>query len=290
VTADGTAAVALAGVGEVTLGPGSGGDWRRVAVGRRPTAVVAAPDGPRVYVANTFADSVSVLDVRAAKVLAEIALGPQPPLAASDRGELLFHDARLSHDGWFSCHSCHTDGHTNGLLNDNLSDGSYGTPKRILSLRGTRDTGPWAWDGRMPDLETQVRTSVDTTMRGKPLAAEQVRDLTAYLRTLPPAPGVGRFRRVGDAAVRRGEKLFADRGCARCHAPPAFTTAKAYTVWPGGGAFNPPSLRGVSQGARFFHDNRAASLEEVIARYRHQIEGELDTRQRGDLLAYLNSL
>jgi YVTN family beta-propeller protein len=290
VAEDGTVVVALAGVGEVALGPGKGGDWRRVAVGRRPTAVVVAPDGPRAYVANTFGDSVSVLDVRAAKVLAEIPLGPRPPLAASDRGELLFHDARLSHDGWFSCHSCHTDGHTNGQLNDNLSDGSYGTPKRVLSLLGTRDTGPWAWDGRMPDLETQVRTSIASTMQGKPLAAEQVRDLTAYLRTLPPVSGVGRFHRGDGSAVRRGEKIFAAQGCARCHAPPTFTSAKTYTVWPGGGAFNPPSLRGVSQGERFFHDNRASSLDEVFSRYRHQIEGELNARQRGDLLAYLNSL
>jgi YVTN family beta-propeller protein len=290
VTADGTVAVALAGVGEVALGPGPRGDWRRVAVGRRPTAVVAAPDGPRVYVANTFGDSVSVLDVRAAKVLAEIPLGPQPPLAASDRGELLFHDARLAHDGWFSCHSCHPDGHSNGLLADNLSDGSYGTPKRVLSLLGTRDTGPWAWDGRMPDLETQVRTSIKTTMHGKPLPAEQVRDLAAYLRTLPPAPGVGRFGRTEEAAVRRGGQLFAAQGCAKCHVPPTFTSAKTYTVWPDGGAFNPPSLRGVSQGERFFHDNRAASLGEVFRRFRHQLQGELDARQLGDLLAYLNTL
>jgi YVTN family beta-propeller protein len=290
VTADGTVAVALAGVGEVALGPGPRGDWRRVAVGRRPTAVVAAPDGPRVYVANTFADSVSVLDVQAAKVLTEISLGPQPPLGPSDRGELLFHDARLSHDGWFSCQSCHTDGHSNGLLNDNLSDGSYGTPKRVLSLLGTRDTGPWAWDGRMPDLEAQVRTSVKTTMQGKALPAEQVRDLTAYLRTLPAAPGVGRFDRAAPAAVRRGGQLFTEQGCAKCHVPPTFTSAKTYTVWPGGSAFNPPSLRGVSQGERFFHDNRAASLAEVFRRYRHQLQGELDARQLGDLLAYLNTL
>src|SRR2546429_167098 len=82
-----------------------------------------------------------------------IPLGPQPELSLAERGELLFYDARLSHDGWFSCHSCHTDGHSNGLLNDNLGDGSFGAPKRVLSLLGVRDTGPWAWNGTMPDLE-----------------------------------------------------------------------------------------------------------------------------------------
>ena len=55
--------------------------------------------------------------------------------------------AKLAHDGWFSCHSCHTDGHTNSRLNDSLGDGSFGAPKRVLSLLGVNDTAPWAWNG-----------------------------------------------------------------------------------------------------------------------------------------------
>jgi YVTN family beta-propeller protein len=146
----------LGGVGEVAVRRGQE-DWWRVAVGRRPTAVVVSPDGRRAYVANTLADSVSVVDLVAEKVEAEVRLGPPPRLGAAERGELLFHDARLSHDGWLSCHSCHTDGHTNGLLVDNQTDGSLGTPKRVLSLLGVGDTGPWAWNGKMADLESQVR-------------------------------------------------------------------------------------------------------------------------------------
>ncbi len=287
--ADGTLAVALAGVDEVAFGPGPQGDWRRVTVGRRPTALTISPDGRRLYVANTFGDSITVVDVRGGKVVAEVRLGESPPLSAADRGELLFHDARLAHDGWFSCHSCHTDGHTNGLLNDNLTDGSYGTPKRILTLRGVGDTGPWAWDGRMADLETQIRTSIKTTMRGKPLAEGQVTDLATYLRTLPPPPPL-RSAKADRATVQRGRKLFTAQGCASCHAPPTFTSAKTYRVWPEGGAFNPPSLRGVGQGERFFHDNRAASLEEVFTRYRHQLNGALSEAELRDLMSYLRTL
>ena len=51
-----------------------------------------------------------------------------------------------------SCHSCHPDGHTNGLLNDNLGDGNFGAPKRVLSLLGVGQTGPWAWNGGVADL------------------------------------------------------------------------------------------------------------------------------------------
>ena len=61
----------------------------------------------------------------------------------------------------------------NGRLNDNLTDGSFGTPKRVLSLLGVKDTGPWAWNGHMKDLETQVRTSLKSTMQGPTPTADR---------------------------------------------------------------------------------------------------------------------
>jgi YVTN family beta-propeller protein len=296
VAADGhTTLVALAGVDEVALGPDRDGGWRRLAVGRGPTAVAVSPDGRRAYVANTFVDSVTVVDLKAGKVEAEVPLGPTPEPGASDRGELLFHDARLAHDGWFSCQSCHTDGHTTGLLQDNVTDGSLGTPKRILSLLGAGDTGPWAWNGRMPDLESQVRQSVRSTMQGQQPADGQVRDLAAYLRTLAPPPSLARLRgELDEVAVRRGGEVFRRQGCAGCHAPPAYTSAKTYDVGlvdeAGARMFNPPSLRGVSQGGPYFHDGRAATLEEVFTRHRHQVQGEPTRAELDDLLAFLRSL
>ena len=76
-----------------------------------------------------------------------IPLGPRPELGPVERGERLFLDARLSHDGWMSCQSCHTDGQTNGLLADTLGDGGFGAPKRVTSLLGVGATGPWTWTG-----------------------------------------------------------------------------------------------------------------------------------------------
>src|SRR5262249_55183611 len=208
--------------------------------GRSPSAVAWSPAGRRAEVANTLADTVSVLDLKTNQVSAEVALGPfplpSPPqrgkgmgegaeLSRADRGELLFYDARLSHDGWFSCHSCHTDGHSNGLLADTLGDGSHGTPKRVLTLLGVKDTGPWAWNGSMQDLEAQVRKSVETTMQGARLSPEQEGDLVAYLRALAPAPPVGRFREKADgSAVRRGREAFERQGCGSCHAAPTYTS------------------------------------------------------------------
>lgn len=292
---DGKVVVALSGVGEIAIAGKPGADWHYVEVGARPTALRAAPDSRTVYVANTLGDSISVIDVPARRNRAEIRLGSRSGLNQTERGELLFYSGRLSHDGWMSCHSCHTDGHSNGLLNDNLSDGSYGSPKRVLSLRGVADTGPWAWNGSMPDLETQIRTSVRTTMRGHELSVHGVQDLVTFLRTLPPPPPLGRFaEHVDQTAIERGRKVFAEQSCANCHTPPAYTSRKTHDVGTetedDNRAFSPPSLRGVSQGDRFFHDNRAANLTEIFTRHRHQLKKELTKRQVDDLVTFLGSL
>jgi DNA-binding beta-propeller fold protein YncE len=295
VTADGSIVVALSGVDEIAFGPQEAADRHRLKVGRRPTAVTLAADARRAYVAETFADAVGVVDLRERKVQAELSLGAPPELSLAERGERLFHDARLSHEGWFSCQSCHTDGHTNGQLNDNLGDDSYGAPKRVLSLLGVKDTGPWAWNGKVPELAKQIRKSMLTTMRGPEPAAEQVEAIEAFLRTLPPAPPLHRpATPEEEAMVRRGREVFQRQDCARCHTPPTYTSAKAYSVGlvdeVGNTHFNPPSLRGVGQGGPYFHDNRAATLEEVFTRHSHQVQGKLSETELADLLAFLRSL
>jgi len=194
-----------------------------------------------------------------------------------------------------SCHSCHTDGHSNGLLNDNLGDGSFGAPKRVLSLLGAKDTGPWAWNGGMMDLEKQIRKSIQTTLRNRKPDDDQVRALAAYVRTLAPAPPLGRFAEKQDQeSVRRGRALFEKHNCTSCHTPPVYTSGKTYNVGltdeVGNTHFNPPSLRGVSQGGPYFHDGRAATLEEVFTRHRHQLKAALTGAELRDLLAFLRTL
>jgi YVTN family beta-propeller protein len=293
----GVTAVALSGVNAVALRDSALDAFRRVAVGRRPTALAFSGDGSRLYVANTSDDSISVVDVAGGRVTATIPLGPPPPLTEAQRGEQLFYDARLALDGWYSCHSCHPDGHTNGLSNDNLSDGTFGTPKRVLSLLGVETTQPWAWRGGRDNLEEQTQSSILSTMRGPHAGAmpANVNAIAAFLRTLTPPPGVDAARGVIDPeAVARGRTVFAENRCGRCHSPPDFTSQDTYDVGLSdeGGLrrYNPPSLLGVSQRGRYLHDGRARNLREVFEAHRHPDDEPPGAEDLPDLIAFLRSL
>jgi YVTN family beta-propeller protein len=294
VTSEGTLIQMLAGVGKAAIGGEWGSERAMLSIGRRPTELVLDRAERLAYVADTFGDAIVVIDVPGEKKLATISLGSQPELSLVDRGELLFYDARLSLDGWYSCHSCHTDGHTNGQLTDNLGDGGFGAPKRVLSLLGTGETGPWAWSGAVPALETQIRKSIVSTMQGRQPDEDQVAALAAYLRSLAPPPPLGSLFDRDPAAVERGRKVFDAHECGHCHAPPAYSSKESFDVGlkdeSGASQFNPPSLRGVSQGGPFFHDNRAATLEAVFRDHKHPGDSRFSEQELQDLLAFLNSI
>lgn len=287
--------VAFAGVNEVALS-GDGISYReRLEVGRRPTAICLSRDEKQVYVANRFSDTISVVGLEPFKRKAEISLGPRPEQTLVERGEVLFYDSRLSSDGWYSCHSCHTDGHTNGRLNDNFGDASYGAPKRVLSLLGASSTPPWAWSGRVHKLEQQVRRSIEITMRGPEPTAKQVRAIVAYLQTLEPPPAVAKLRGQDQKSqTEPGGKLFRSLGCAECHQPPHYTSRDSYDVGiadeNGRNQFNPPSLRGVSQRSPLFHDGRAKNLSDVLKRFQHGLDRALTDDEREALIRFLKSL
>ncbi len=295
-TTKGAVVVSLGGVGEIAIGKEDDFSLYRIHVGKRPTAVVADRDARFLYVANTFDDEISIVDIDERKVVADISLGQQPELSLVQRGERLFYNANLSHDSWMSCHSCHTDGHTNGLLNDNFSDASFGAPKRILSLLGRKDTEPFAWAGTSSTLKAQIHKSLTQTMQGdEPPTEEQLEALVAFVETLAPPPSIDVMRGVQDRqAVGRGRELFGNLQCTNCHKPPVYTTPDTYDVGiddkQGNREFNPPTLLGVGQRGPYFHDSRAASLEEVFLNHKHQLECDLSADELKDLLAFLRSL
>ena len=287
--------VALAGVNEIAITASPDQGPRRVVVGRRPTALAPSPDGSVVYVANALDDTVSVVEIGTGQHRATITLGPEREPTAAERGESLFYNAKLAHDGWMSCHSCHTDGHTNNLSSDTLGDGSYGAPKRVPSLFGVGTTGPWTWTGSMARLEDQVKKSIMTTMQGPKPSDEQVSDLTAYLKSLAPPPAARCRPRGGPGrggSWPRGLRCAASARAAMCR--PSTRRPERYDVGladeVGNHEFNPPSLRAVSRRETLLHDGRARSLEDVFRKEHHPRGLTLSVREIDDLVAFLNTL
>lgn len=291
----GETAVSLSGVGEIAIRRSDLKPFERFDAQSHSTDLLLHPDGRRLLVANTFADSLTIFDLKDWNTQRHVSLGPTPGLDRIEKGERLFYDARLSLDGWYSCHSCHTDGHTSGHRNDNLSDDSYGAPKRILPLGGVGESGPWAWNAGAKDLASQIHSSIKNTMQGDDRPEEDIEALVDYLKTLKPAPSLDRMRdTLDEAAVKRGEKVFDEAGCAACHQQPAYTSPETFDVGvsdeKGRKDFNPPSLLGVSQRQELFHDSRAKNLNDVLIKHEHGEAHLLDDKKRADLIALLRSL
>lgn len=296
VAADGTVIVTMGGAGQVSFGKEADFSLNRINVGQRPVAVRLAPDGKNAWVVDQFGDSLIRVNLNLKEAAETIPLGPTPELSLAQQGEVLFYNSRLAHDRWMSCHSCHSDGHANGQMNDNFSDKSFGAPKRVLSLLSQKDTAPYAWNGQAPDLFQQIRSSLENTMqRNDDIPDGDLKALAAYVETLELPPPVDVLRGTSDpAAIARGRAVFENHDCARCHAPPTFTTPKAYDVGltdkQGNKLFNPPSLRGVSHRGPYFHNNSAAELEDVFLKHQHPNEAKYGEEEVRDLVKYLKSL
>lgn len=219
---------------------------RRILLGGRPITVVPL-DHARLAVANYLLDSVQIVDAEKGELVCTVPLGSGAPPTLERQGEAHFYDATRSHNQWFSCHTCHTDGHTCGLTFDTLNDDSYGNPKLTPTLRNVAHTGPWTWHGWQKDLAAGVKKSLTETMFGPEPTTDDTRALVAFLATLdhPPNPN------KPNEATRRGEAIFRGKAkCVRCHKGEQYTSDGVYDVGlePDGSPYrlwNPPSLRGV---------------------------------------------
>lgn len=284
--------ICLGGVNDLGVDSGWPLRFDRIHVGRRPVDVVVDRSAKTAYVVNMFDDAISVVDLDRQQVVGSISLGPMPEETAEMRGEVLFHDARVSLDGWYSCQSCHTDGESNNSNADTLSDGGFGSPKNAPSLRGVSQTSPWSWVGKFEKLEDQVASTIEHTMQSNYTSSQRAADLSAYLSTLQPRPVA---ERSPGSASARGRFVFEELGCADCHSGDRLTKNSIEDVGLDDGLaghrqFNPPSLRSLSQTAPYFHDGRAASIEEVIDRFEHRLVNKLSPPQRELLIEYLKSL
>jgi CxxC motif-containing protein (DUF1111 family) len=209
-------------------------------------------------------------------------------------------------------------------------DGIRGVARRHL-VDGALEIGRFGWKAQIPHLADFVRdalggelglTSADDG-RGFALASDSdahadpevddgdVDDI-AYFLGLLAAP-----RRTGsvDPEVLRGELLFEQVGCAKCHVPvlagdgpvPLYSDLLLHHVWPAGfrgmsepdagpGFFRTPPLWGIRSTAPYLHDGRATNLRAAILAHDGEARGVrlafegLSADGKSALIAFLNDL
>jgi len=276
--------------------------FRRIPLGGRPMNLRMSRDNRHVYVANALNNSIQVVDIIDSKVVRTIAVGGPPEASAARRGEAIFYDARRSLDQWYSCHSCHFEGHVNAVTMDTRNDGRFGNFKTVLTLRESDKTGPWFWHGTMQDFKGGLRQSMIDTMLGKVPSAADVADLAEFIKTLkhprnPNRPADGSLT----PAAKRGEVVFRSEkaSCIDCHKGEQFADSRVREVASGESGdvhkgFSPPSLRNTFDRTKWMHDGRAATLRELLVGP-HSPEkvsgnGKLTEAELNDLLAYLNEI
>lgn len=274
--------------------------FRRIRLGGRPTGAVFTPDGKAVVVANYLKNSLQVVDIATAMVKREIPLGSAKTLSLARRGEAIFLDADRSFGSWYSCATCHTEGHTNGGNFDTLNDGGFGKPKKTLSLRGIAQTAPYTWHGWNNDLNDAIAESLEKTMQGPKPTEDDVAAVVAYVKTLDFRPNPNRnLDGTLSASAQRGEKVFQQKACTSCHAAPTFSSpivVKTGLETPGDkyDGFNPPALRGVYSRAPYLHDGRAGTLEAVLTEHHRPSQlgagSDCTPEELKDLVTYLQSL
>ncbi len=282
--------------------------FRRVKLGGRPTEIAFAPDGKTLYVANYLANAVQIIDADSATLTRTIPLGGPEATSIARRGEALFHDATRSLNNWYSCNTCHSDGHTNGLDFDTLNDGwqdnsntHLRSRKKVPTLRRVASTGPWTWHGWQDRIDDAMVESFTKSMQGKRPNKDELDAIVAYLGTLEFPRNPNRTPDGGlTPTAQRGEAIFRSKkaNCASCHSGPEFTDGKRHDIGMNerGDVYkghNPPSLVGVFDKDPYLHDGRAKTLRDALTgdHAPEVLGGEpLSESELDDLIAYLKSL
>jgi len=238
-----------------------------------PRGIAIAEDRSTLWVVNQFTTSVTTLDVSppSASAITVAATRSFPGAFGADSAQ---RDRRLGQIEFFtdlkktnvSCATCHIDDHQDGVFFE--ADVAGPRLRRVLSVRGTRDTPPLLQDQLLPDLVSFTDIVVHIE-RGGPICTPctelngsfacfpspegtctmtsnlETQQNTAYAKavTFFPNPNLepdGSFStavplpggRTGDAV--RGEAVFDQLACASCHPEPLFTLDQFRVFSPSG--------------------------------------------------------
>ena len=278
-----------------------------------PRGITIAPDGKTAFVANALDDSLTAIDIERLEVTGRLDLGGPEVVTTARYGERLFNSANITFHRQFSCHSCHPDGHIDGITYDIEPDGIGISPVDNRTLRGILDTAPFKWEGTNPSLQRQCgpRLSVFFT-RIQPFTPEELSAVDNYICTIPRPPN--RYRPLGaelTEAQRRGKGMFErkttndgraipkDKRCATCHSPPLYTDRLRHDVgtkmWlDRQGKFDTPHLNNIYDSAPYLHNGICDTLEEIWTRYnptdRHGVTNDMTKDQLNDLIEFIKTL
>ncbi len=274
--------------------------WRRIALpGKGPRGIVSS--GSRVYCAEYFSDTVSVVEIPSEEDAhpRSIPLGPPPQLTAERRGEMLFHDATICYQHWVSCSSCHPDGRADSLNWDLMNDG-VGNPKNTKSMLLTHKTPPAMAEGVRMSAEEAVRAGIEHVLfTHRP--EQEAAAMDSYLKSLTPVPSPFlQDGKLSEAAVR-GRELFEGQraGCYRCHPAPLYTDLKSHNVGSKNRheyseRFDTPSLVEAWRTAPYLHDGRYATIRDMLLEGQHGLKNQngepLTPQEIEDLTTYVMSL
>lgn len=257
--------------------------------------------GNKVFVANYFSDSLSVLDLSLkSRSTATIQLASPLDLSPARKGEMYFNDATLCYQGWQSCASCHSsDARVDGMNWDLLNDG-MSNRKNVKSLLFSFQTPPIMSMGVRSDAAGAIRAGLRQILLAEP-REEVASAIDEYVKSLQPVPSPYLVHNRLSPSAARGQKLFFSEvaGCSKCHPLPLFTDLKSHEMCAGkfdqpGDVFYTPTLIELWRTAPYLHDGSAATVREAILAhyldYKHGTPSGLKSREVDDLVAYLLSL
>lgn len=226
--------------------------------------------------------AVSFVDFRLRKLAGRIEL---KEVSRADTGHSMFHATTLS---GVACASCHPEGGDDAHV---WTFDKIG-PRRTQDLRGgILGTAPFHWSGDMPDFAALVKEVFVGRLAAPELSTENQAALSHWIDRQPALHA----QPTQAQAVARGRKLFESEavGCATCHSESRLTNNMSVDVGTGG-AFQVPSLRGVSFRAPFMHDGCALALADAFGACgggdKHGHTTQLKPEQIADLVAYVESL
>jgi len=287
---------------------------RRLETGHDPRAIVVSPEGRFAYIANRLEDSLTVLDLAQLKVASTISLSGPKELTALRRGERLFYSAKYCFQGQFACSTCHPNAHLDGLA-WNLETPQLGRDRVAnRTLRGIRETAPYKWNGRNPDLATQCGPRIAKFLfRSEGFNTQELEDLVTFLNQIPLAPNRhlapdGQLTEAQERGkqvyyrTRRndGAEIPIQNRCETCHPADTHYTNRISTdvgsanKYDTSSYFDTPQLDRVYEDAPFLHNAQALTLEEIWTVFNnndtHGVTSDMSKEQLNDLIEFLKTL